>query len=728
MLRRSLSRLNSAARRAFSSTLLRKKERPNISSVLIANRGEIAHRIVRTLNKWDIESHTVHSCVDPPVQGSNYTHPIGTGPQSSESYLLGEKYIDLCVQHNIQAIHPGYGFLSESSAFAQAVIDAGLTWIGPSPHSMHLMASKSVAKQIMLDRGVPVTPSYHNDENQSYEHLLQEAREIGFPVLIKAVMGGGGKGMRIVRHEKEFLSSLQACQREAAASFKNDIVLLEKYLEQPKHVEVQILADSHGTTLALAERDCSLQRRHQKIIEEAPASYLSDEIRQDLWHAAVQAAEAVNYVNAGTIEFLLDSDLKSFYFCEMNTRLQVEHPVTEMITGLDLVEQQLRVAAGERLAFSQEDVVCRGHAFEARVYAENPAQQFLPAAGDMWYCQTPQDGSRVDHIPNHPHVSVFYDPMISKVIVHGEDRDQALKKLVQSLQQYHVAGVPTNLEFLLKCAKHPVFSASAAQVHTGFLADHPLQEELAAKHASPSALSQAMGACAVQLWLEQRLESFDDTWTSQPWSSRSGTWRLGGQLPVRKLPWIQDTSISCSYQPDGSYQMTLEDGTSYHIRVSKINTGSRNELHFVVNDSIHWTALTALSMPTHDCIHVCLWPKNHPTDFLWEFKVPHPYMYRNTDGEAKALHSGQIKSPMPGTLRTVECQVGQTVHKGQTLVVMEAMKMEHALVAPFDGKVTQVWSLAAKTVPDGAVLVTLEPTESTGVDGGVTPETNFAVQ
>ena len=410
--------------------------RPMLQRLLIANRGEISCRISKTAKKMGIETVAIYT---PPDSNSNHTRiaDIAVPLPLVTDYLNKDKIIEICKKYNVDAVHPGYGFLSENSQFAEMLKVNNVKWVGPPSEAIRQMGSKSIAKQIMIDAGVPVTPGYFG-ENQGPEHLLAEAKKIEFPVLIKAVNGGGGKGMRIVHEEKDFLELLQSCQREAKNSFGNDKVLIEKYILAPRHIEVQVFADNHGNCVYLFERDCSVQRRHQKIIEEAPAPFITEELRKELGDTACRAAKAIGYQGAGTVEFIFDTSSDNYYFMEMNVRLQVEHPVTEMITGLDLVEWQLNIAKNLPLPLKQEEIKRNGHAFEARIYAENPYNNFLPDSGQLSYYKEPTI-ARVDTYLNHKDViSVHYDPMISKLIVHDENRELALLKMYKQLQTYDV--------------------------------------------------------------------------------------------------------------------------------------------------------------------------------------------------------------------------------------------------------------------------------------------------
>jgi len=723
--------------RYFTSTISTKLESrpPNISKVLVANRGEIACRVIRTCQRFKIPTVALYSVAD----GTEALHArmadeaflIGDGPSPQESYLRQDEVLRICQENGVHAIHPGYGFLSENFSFAQRAAAAGHVFIGPPASAMKAMGSKSESKAIMEAAGVPTTPGYYENETsstnnnakQDSELLRQKANEIGFPVLIKAVSGGGGKGMRLVFHDKEFLEMLESCHREAAASFGDDRVLLEKYLVRPRHVEVQIVADQHGNVVSLHERDCSLQRRHQKIIEEAPASDLDPALREQLGEMGRKAAQAVGYVNAGTVEFLLDTQNPgNFYFCEMNTRLQVEHPITEEITRIDLVEWQLRVASGEQLPITDSSQIpCRGHAFEARIYAENPARGFLPATGKVWHHGPPaplntglsEDQIRVDTcIQSGLDVSVYYDPMISKLIVHGENRREALQKLVGALKNYQIAGVPSNVDFLIKCAEHPVFGAAGA-INTGFLEDYAEDVKMLEREIPPP-MAQAVGACAAMLHLERRRGNI--SFAKSPWSSHQGSWRMGGRAGrATRILHLADAAseckINCTSNPDGSFDVHVgdsssydggEDQTTYHV-TGEFGTGTSMEV--IINRTKRIRVTTALK-EDQDVIHICMWPEQLP-DYMWEVKLKHPYAPSTADALVALAGEGSVKAPMPGRISRIEKQVGQPVAKGDVVIVMEAMKMEHSIRAPVPGLVSDIRFKVGDIVGDGAVLLTV---------------------
>jgi 3-methylcrotonyl-CoA carboxylase alpha subunit len=659
---------------------------------------------------------------------------IGSGPHPTESYLLQDQVLEIAQKSGAEAIHPGYGFLSENATFCEKVNAAeNLTFIGPPVPAITAMGSKSQSKAIMEQAGVPTTPGYYDqDETQNPDVLLQEAVKIGFPLLIKAVMGGGGKGMRLVWSEHEFLDKLEACQRESLNSFGDARVLLEKYLLKPRHVEVQVVGDHHGNYVHLFERDCSLQRRHQKIIEEAPASDLPPELRERFGEMGKRAAEAVGYYNAGTVEFLLDTqEPDQFYFCEMNTRLQVEHPITELVTGVDLVEWQLRVAAGETLPIvNQEDITCNGHAFEARIYAENPARNFLPAVGTVWHHNPPaelntgisDDGVRVDTgIQAGSEVGVYYDPMICKLIVHDENREKALQKLIKSLQQYQIAGVPTNIDFLIRCAQHPGFQV-AGEVNTGFLDDYmdevlpEVSQDRDASEMQPPPMATAIGVFASLLKLERRIGiedlELERRRQSSPWNSLSGSWINSGNVQ-RKMQLADGANVTCTALRDGSYQVDVEGeegSSSFHIDGT---LSASQEMKIVVNHTHRITLTTALH-DTHDgLIQVCMWPQSpellNQGSYFWQVAVENPLLPSSLHhGVGASAGHGTIKAPMPGKISRINFAVGDTVEEGDVLLLMEAMKMEHTIVSPVSGVLQSLGGKVGDVVADGALLAMVE--------------------
>lgn len=611
-----------------------------IESLLIANRGEIACRIIRTAREIGIRTIAVYSDADAKalhVREADDAVHIGPSP-ARESYLVGEKIIAAARATGAEAIHPGYGFLSENAAFAQAVLDAGLIWVGPKPSSITAMGLKDAAKTLMAGAGVPVTPGYMG-ENQDPAFLAEQAAQIGYPVLIKAVAGGGGKGMRKVDAAADFIDALASCQREAAASFGNDHVLIEKYILTPRHIEVQVFGDTHGNVVHLFERDCSLQRRHQKVIEEAPAPGMDEATRAELCAAAVRAAKAVDYVGAGTIEFIADASeglrADRIWFMEMNTRLQVEHPVTEEITGVDLVEWQLRVASGEPVPLTQDELAIDGWAMEARLYAEDPARGFLPSTGPLELFQLPDHIGRVDTgVYEGAEVSPFYDPMIAKVIAHGETRDEARETLSDMLEDSAVWPVKTNSAFLIHALGHPDFVAGT--VDTGLIGRDG-DAMTAAPEPSPQALTNAAMAMV-------------------PRSLIAG-FRLNAP-DVRSAPFLLDGKrVDVTLQGPG----TAEPAPAMLVAES----GS-----------------------------------------VWQLAP-----WRAAGGVGGAAGDGAILSPMPGKVIAVDVAAGDVVTKGQKLLTLEAMKMEHSLTAPFDGVVAELNAEAGAQVQVEALLARIEPAE-----------------
>jgi propionyl-CoA carboxylase alpha chain/3-methylcrotonyl-CoA carboxylase alpha subunit len=650
-----------------------------IASVLIANRGEIARRIIRTARELGVRTIAVYSEADaqaPFVMEADVAILIGPAP-ARESYLVPEKILAAARQTGAEAIHPGYGFLSENADFAQAVIDAGLVWIGPPPSAIRAMGLKDAAKKVMIAAGVPTTPGYLG-EDQSVERLAAEAVKIGFPVLIKAVAGGGGKGMRKVDRAEDFAALLASCQREAAASFGDDRVLLEKYVTRPRHIEVQVFGDSHGNVVHLFERDCSLQRRHQKVIEEAPAPGMDAATRAAVCDAAVKAAQAVGYVGAGTVEFIADASeglrADRIWFMEMNTRLQVEHPVTEMVTGQDLVEWQLRVASGEPLPLAQDEITLDGWAMEARLYAENPATGFLPSTGPLTHFRLPEGDVRVDSaVEEGGEVTPFYDPMIAKLIAHGVDREDAAGRLAEACRLVEVYPVKTNAAFLAQCASHPDFIDG--DVDTGFI--EARLEDLTQRTFSDAPTLAAIG---------QRLEAFMEV--DQP---RADVW---ASAPSRLLGFRMNA-------PRAAMDLPLRiDGKPVPLRVA---------LAGGAGDDWSWDITVEDGRPLDD---VDVLPTTYGGDPLYVFEGgdvrEFDFAYR-AGGAHAAASDGAILSPMPGKIVSVAVEAGQAVVKGQTLLTLEAMKMEHALAAPFDGVVTELSAVAGGQVSEGVVLAKLEP-------------------
>lgn len=713
---------NFVIERSFSSHKI------GLEKVLVANRGEIACRVMRTCQRLGVATVALYSVADGPdalhARMADEAYLIGTGPSPGDSYLLQDEVLRIARESEAAAIHPGYGFLSEAPAFAQACEDAGIQFVGPPAPAISAMGSKSQSKAIMNAAGVPVTPGFFGDDNQDPDFLLQKAvTEVGFPLLIKAVMGGGGKGMRLVWNEGDFKEALSSCQRESQSAFGDSAVLLERYLVSPRHVEVQVVADSFGNCVHLYERDCSLQRRHQKIIEEAPASDLPQELRQRLGEMGTKAVKAAAYVGAGTVEFLLDTKAPDqFFFCEMNTRLQVEHPITEQITGVDLVEWQLRIAAGEELPMKQEDIPCFGHAFEARIYAENPARDFLPATGTVWHHSPPcasnsgasPEGVRVDTgLQSGQEVGVHYDPMISKLIVHAENRELALGKLVSALKDYQIAGVPTNIEFLVRCAQHPTFKKAGA-INTGFLEDHADDVRME-ETTKPNPMAQAMAAFAALMHLERRVGV--QRQQKSPWSSMSGSWRAGGAAgrATRRLKLSGNHGpdapcVDCISNRDGSFNISVMEKSdvveSFHLSGS-LHTDASME---VVLNGTHRMSLTSVLREGDGLMKLSLWQKEprRKDGFSWEVEFEHPLSPLPQRLQEGATGEGTIKAPMPGKVTRLNKQEGDFVKAGELVMVLEAMKMEHLIKATRDGLVGEIRYRVDDVVSDGAILFVME--------------------
>jgi 3-methylcrotonyl-CoA carboxylase alpha subunit len=625
-----------------------------IRTLLIANRGEIACRIVRTARRLGIRTVAVYADADAKaLHVREADEAVHLGPSAArESYLVGEKIVAAASQTGAEAIHPGYGFLSENADFAQAVIDAGLIWVGPKPSSIRAMGLKDAAKKLMDEAGVPTTPGYLG-EDQSPERLKAEADRIGYPVLIKAVAGGGGKGMRRVNAAGEFADMLLSCKREAAASFGDDRVLIEKYILAPRHIEVQVFGDSFGQVVHLFERDCSLQRRHQKVIEEAPAPGMDEATRTAVCGAAVKAARAVDYVGAGTIEFIADASeglrADRIWFMEMNTRLQVEHPVTEEITGQDLVEWQLRVASGEKLPLTQEQLAIRGHAVEARLYAEDPAHEFLPSTGRLDHFVLPRR-IRIDTgVEEGDRISPYYDPMIAKLIATGRDRDEAIDRLVDALTQVEIWPVKTNAGFLAHAAADPDFRAGA--VDTGFI---PAKIDALVPDPAPPAGAWTLAANALLSAEWGEAERLD------PWTALQG-FRLNA---------APDPSVALRH--GGEVRRVVPDGAGEGIATISGDTV------LVFSDGQ-----------------------------AFAFGLPGSGGAGGGAGEGE----GGLISPMPGRVIAVEVRQGDKVAKGQKLLTLEAMKMEHSLLAPFDGVVAELNASEGTQVTEGTLLVRVEKSD-----------------
>ncbi|MGX7872127.1 acetyl/propionyl/methylcrotonyl-CoA carboxylase subunit alpha [Mesorhizobium sp. ORM6] len=642
------------------------------SKILIANRGEIACRVIRTARKLGVHTVAVYSDADAKslhIEMADEAVHIGPSPVG-ESYLRGDRIVAAALATGAQAIHPGYGFLSENPEFVDQVVTAGLTFIGPSAASIRAMGLKDAAKRLMEKAGVPVVPGYHG-EAQEIVLLASKAREIGYPVLIKARAGGGGKGMRRVEHPDDFSEALSSARREAKAAFGDDRVLVEKYVDKPRHIEVQVFGDNFGNAVHLYERDCSAQRRHQKVIEEAPAPGMTPALRKAMTEAAVKAAKAIDYSGAGTIEFIVDASqgLKAdrFWFMEMNTRLQVEHPVTEMVTGTDLVEWQLRVASGEKLPKTQGEITLAGHAFEARIYAEDAAKGFLPATGTLHHLKFPEAAPdtatmRIETgVRAGDAISPYYDPMIAKLVVHANDRQAALEALGAALSRTEIAGSTVNTAFLAAFAADPDFCAG--DVDTGLIGRHQAALTEVAPPTDEIISAAALAASGAGL------PSSND-----PWSSLSGYAHFHGVARRTRLKFGEDDILAkVSVRPDGRFQVAIDppyDSANSH----DLRSGPR----------------------------LARWP-GHVTVFEgavgYTFAVPDP-LARSDEAAA----SGSLRAPMPGLVKLVRAAKGDAVIKGQPLLILEAMKMEHTIAAPHDGVIAEI-AKEGTQVTDGTVLV-----------------------
>jgi 3-methylcrotonyl-CoA carboxylase alpha subunit len=644
-----------------------------LKKILIANRGEIACRVIRTARRMGVATVAVYSDADARalhVEMADEAVRIGPAPVG-ESYLRGEKIIAAAINARADAIHPGYGFLSENPDFVDQVTAAGLVFIGPSAKSIRAMGLKDAAKRLMEGAGVPVVPGYHG-EAQELVLLATKAREIGYPVLIKARAGGGGKGMRKVDHPDDFAEALSAARREAKAAFGDDRVLVEKYVERPRHIEVQVFGDNFGHAVHLFERDCSAQRRHQKVIEEAPAPGMSEAMRAAVTGAAVKAAKAIHYSGAGTIEFIADASdglrPDRFWFMEMNTRLQVEHPVTEMVTALDLVEWQLRVAAGEKLPKRQDEIALSGHAFEARIYAEDASRGFLPATGTLHHLKFPDPGPalRIETgVREGDAISPFYDPMIAKLVVHGPDRATALGALSDALETTEIGGSVTNIAFLAALARDPDFAAG--DVDTGLI-----QRKQDTLTETPAASPEIVSAAVIAAAGLDALPKGDD-----PWSALAGY--------AHFHPIERQVSLRSGDEEITAFVLVQADGRT----IIRFGDGREGQ-----------------SVPHGAALRVAYWP-GHVAVFsggaAFDFAVPDPFA-RAAEANVQA---GSMRAPMPGLVKIVRAAKGDAVAKGQPLLILEAMKMEHTIAAPHDGVVAEIAAEGAQ-ITEGAVLVTFE--------------------
>lgn len=670
-------------------------------TLLIANRGEIACRVAATARRLGLRTVAVYSDADANarhVAACDQAVYIG-GSEPRASYLRADAILQAAIDTGAGAIHPGYGFLSENEAFAEAAEKAGIAFVGPPASAIAAMGSKSAAKSLMEKAGVPLVPGYHGD-NQDPQFLKTQADGIGYPVLIKASAGGGGKGMRVVESSGAFLDALASCQREAASSFGDDRVLIERYLQKPRHIEIQVFADTHGNCVYLFERDCSVQRRHQKVIEEAPAPGMTEERRRAMGEAAVAAARAVGYVGAGTVEFIAEPDGR-FYFMEMNTRLQVEHPVTEMITGHDLVEWQLRVAAGQPLPARQEDLRINGHAIEARIYAENPEKGFLPSIGTLAYLGLPPHTAfanadiRVDGgVRTGDTITPFYDPMIAKLIVHGADRDQARARMLQALAQTQAVGVQTNVAFLSRLMQDSAFAA--ADLDTGLIERQRATLLPEPQAASAATLALASAAVLVRQGLAQPGAQTAAKGPSDPWDARDG-WRLGNQYQ-RHLQWVDngETRRVTVARQGGAW--TLDTGSGPQPFLWRSHASANPNLAYGLRVTLAGHENAGTVVLHADRAHVFGEGGVH----VLELYDPLAHA-QDTQGE----HGGGLTAPMPGKIISISVKAGDTVEKGQPLLVMEAMKMEHTISAPANGRVEEVFYGVGDQVTEGAELVSI---------------------
>lgn len=655
--------------------------------ILIANRGEIACRVAATARRMAIQTVAVYSDADAGAKHVSVCdeaiHIGGSAPK--DSYLRWEKIIAAAKATGAEAIHPGYGFLSENEEFAQACGDAGLVFIGPPASAIKAMGLKAESKQLMERAGVPLVPGYHGSD-QDPALLQREADSIGYPVLIKASAGGGGKGMRAVEKSEDFAAALASCKREAISSFGDDAVLVEKYAQRPRHIEIQVFGDSHGNYVYLFERDCSVQRRHQKVLEEAPAPGMTQAMRKQMGEAAVAAARAVNYVGAGTVEFIVEqrSDgTMNFFFMEMNTRLQVEHPVTEAITGLDLVEWQLRVASGEKLPLAQEQLRIHGHAIEARICAESPDNNFLPATGTLHVYGLPPSVAferglvRVDAgVREGDAISPYYDSMIAKLIVHGDNREQALARMDEALAQLHIVGLSTNVQFL----RHVVQSRSFAQadLDTALIP----REEAVLFNQEKLGLPLAAAAAVALSLLEEKAQETDD-----PFSKRDG-WRSHG-LNLRRFEFEfhgEPAKAELTYLHDGALRLAVGD-----VDQVLVFAGSGGAVDIRFGEQ----RLSAHIYRRGETVHV--FARQGATQITVIDQLAHA-------GEAHG-ETGRLTAPMPGKVVSFAVKAGDKVSKGQALAVMEAMKMEHTIAAPADGVVQEVLYAPGDQVTEGAELL-----------------------
>jgi 3-methylcrotonyl-CoA carboxylase alpha subunit len=655
--------------------------------ILIANRGEIACRVIKTCRRLAIRTVAVHSSIDAHalhVEMADEAYAIG-GPRPADSYLKGAKIIEVARACGAQAIHPGYGFLSENEDFARAVEAAGLVFIGPTPEAIEKMGLKDRAKAIMEKAGVPVVPGYHG-ENQDDKLLAGKATMIGYPMLIKAVAGGGGKGMRLVTKESEFAEQLAAARREAKNAFGDEAVLLERFVQGPHHIEFQVFGDTHGNYVHLFERECSIQRRHQKVLEETPSPFLDDAMRDEMGRAAVAAARAIAYRGAGTIEFIAGADRK-FFFMEMNTRLQVEHPVTEMITGEDLVEWQLRVAAGEELPLRQNEIMTGGHSIEVRLCAEDPANGFLPQTGRIGVLRSPvnravpegEEDVRLDSgVREGDEVSVFYDPMIAKLIVWGDDRAEAARRMQSALAETAILGVATNLAFLERVVSHPAYLAG--DTDTGFIERHRASLLPSGKDVPLEALV----AAAARVFLDERDSAA--SLPASPWNDTGG-WRLN-QPALRRMEFTGDGHVhAVDAVMHAGYADVTVAGRSHRVVLGPRDC---DRLQIALDDETYFAEVVRLG-----ALLSAVTPQGR-----YDLELVDPFHYEPAD----AMPDARLTALMPGRVVKRMASAGDTVKKGQALMILEAMKMEHTIVSPRDGVIERAAFAENQLVPADAVL------------------------
>ena len=675
--------------------------------ILIANRGEIACRVASTARQMGIATVAVYSDADrhaAHVKACDEAIYIG-GSEPSQSYLRADAIIEAAKKTGAEAIHPGYGFLSENGRFVEACHQAGIKFIGPSAAAMEAMGSKSAAKALMEKAGVPLVPGYHGD-NQDPDFLHQQADSIGYPVLIKASAGGGGKGMRIVNSSDEFIGMLESCKREAINSFSNDHVLIERYVTKPRHIEIQVFGDELGNYVYLFERDCSVQRRHQKVIEEAPAPGMTEERRRAMGEAAVNAARAVNYVGAGTVEFIAEQD-GTFYFMEMNTRLQVEHPVTEMITGYDLVEWQLRIANNEAIPVQQEDLSINGHAIEVRIYAENPDNDFLPSIGLLSHLDFPSHLSfvnapvRVDSgISQGDRISPFYDPMIAKLIVWGVDREQAIARMRQALLETHIIGLHTNVPFLYRLMINSSFVS--ADLDTGLIEKNQASLFPPAQKLSIKALGYAAASYLAKHGLKNS-RAAQNTATSyvDPWDS-SDYWR-SRQSAGTSITVADDSAqylVTIKQRSTDDWILDV-DGTEHDLTWEVTSTADSQD-NYEINLGLNGTLSKGKVVLNGEELYL------YTQDGQTRLSIPDSLAHA---GEGDDVGGGGLTAPMPGKVINIQVNVGDKVEQGQVLVVMEAMKMEHSITASTGGVVEEIFFAVGEQVTEGAELIQLNTDE-----------------